>query len=180
MIDGWVIVVAMILLNHVTRSGIPSLMVGVTLGVLIVFIPKLVKPFRWSMVFQAVIMCAVVFPHILAFAPGGGEHEQKWLDKVIAHLESRECDDPKMQEIIDYTIRRYNYIGPFGVRVVQLPEVAAGINNPLCRGVSLDESLLDYHISVGAKVLVHEAMHDYWPHMGHLHIDDDRIWETVK
>lgn len=84
-----------------------------------------------------------------------------------------------MKEIIDYTIRRYHRIGAFGVRVVQLPEGVLGINSPFCPGVTLDESLTEYHHVYGAEILVHEAMHDYWPHFGHTHIDDMHISKHV-
>jgi hypothetical protein len=85
-----------------------------------------------------------------------------------------------MQEIIDYTIKRYNRIGPFGVKIVQLPEDTLGINSPFCRGVTLDESLVDASIGFGSSILVHEAMHDHFPNFGHTHIDDERIWDAVN
>jgi hypothetical protein len=164
-------------------SWIPSALLAVIL-LINVFYSKLVdvKSIRFAWCFQVVILICVLSPYAALLAPGGGPYEQQWLDHVIAHLETKRetCEDPKMQEIIDYTIRRYDYIGPFGVRVVQLPEDTLGYNNPFCRGVTVDESLLDFSLAFGASILVHEAMHDYFPHFGHYHIDDNRIWEAVQ
>jgi len=127
------------------------------------------------------LLIVLIFPWVCSFAPGGGAEEQRWLDDVIVVLEeSRDaCDDPEMKEIIDYTIQRYNRIGTFKVKVVQLQESVIGYN-PLCPGVMLDESLTEYDPIYGAQVLVHEAMHDYWPFFGHSHIDDERIWKYMR
>jgi len=122
---------------------------------------------------QVAFVGFILSPYLTALLPGGGDYEQQWLDYVIAHLET--IDDPEMQEVIDYTIRRYNHIGPFGVSVRQLPERKLGFNNPFCRGMTIDESVLRESIPFGASILVHEAMHDYWPHFGHSHIDHDEI-----
>jgi hypothetical protein len=128
-------------------------------------------------------LMAVVFlaPYVMALTPGGGVTEQYRLDRVIHHLKvaSAVCDDEEMKDVIDYTIRRYNKVGPFNVRFVQLDEQTLGINVPWCPGVTLDDSLFDYGEVEVARVLVHEAMHDCFPYMGHTHIDDDRIYRAV-
>ena len=182
MIDMRWLFVVIVMLGLVTGSMIPGVSVG--LGVMLI---AFVRPqwidsmsFRWSWCCQVSLLIFMFMPYATCLMPHGGEYEQAWLDEVIAHLESRKCDDPEMQEIIDYTIRRYNHIGPLCVRVVQLPEPVAGINNPFAMGLTLDESLPHFTTNTGASILVHEAMHDYWPHFGHSHIDDDRIWEAVK
>lgn len=123
--------------------------------------------------FQVVLFSFIFSPYLAALLPGGGDYEQRWLDKVIAHLET--IDDPEMQEVIDYTIRRYSRIGPFGVSVLQLPESTLGLNNPFCRGMTIDESVLRKSIGFGASIILHEAMHDYPPHFGHWHIDHDKL-----
>ncbi len=137
---------------------------------------------RFAACVQIAIVMAILAPYGALFVPGGGQREQLWLNQVIAHLDEKRdtCTDSGMQEMIDYTIRRYNYIGPFGVKVVQLPDSILGMNNPFCRGITLDESLVEGGIPFGASVLVHEAMHDHFPHFGHGHIDDTRIWKAVK
>jgi hypothetical protein len=76
---------------------------------------------------------------------------------------------------LDYTIRRYNRIGPFDVAVSRCVSLdprcrVVGVNNPFCPGVTLDMEVLTYPIHDGAMVLVHEALHDYWPCFGHKHV----------
>jgi len=122
---------------------------------------------------QVAFVSVILSPFLTAFLPGGGDYEQRWLDKVIAHLET--IDDHEMQHVIDYTIRRYSRIGWFGVSVRQLPESHLGLNSPFCRGMTIDESVLRESIGFGASIVVHEAMHDYWPHFGHSHINHDEL-----
>ncbi len=137
---------------------------------------------RFSLCIQTAIVLLLLTPYVALFVPGGGQREQAWLNQVVAHLEqkSKTCTDPGMKEMIDYTVRRYNYVGPFGVKVVQLSDDILGINIPFCRGVTLDEELVEGNIPFGASVLVHEAMHDHFPFFGHSHIDDTCIWKAVK
>lgn len=131
-------------------------------------------------IFRALLFC-ILIPLVHLVIPHGGEAEQAWLDGVIAHLESRrDCDDPRMAEVIDYTIRRYNKIGPFGVKVIWLPDDIGGINSPFVRGVKINRCMMDEHVSVGAWILCHEAMHDWFPNFGHTHIDDGQIWRVVR
>lgn len=112
--------------------------------------------------------------------PGGGEVEQKWLDRVIAHLETRrDCQDPHIREAINLTIERYHTIGHFGVKVMQLPEGIDGINNVLCPGITVDCAILTEDVKLGALVLVHETMHDMPPYIGHSHIDNQQILRSL-
>ena len=83
---------------------------------------------------------------------------------------------PDLQGVLDYTIRRYNHIGAWDVMVLPLscPEPGCkvlGINCPWCPGVTLDPEVLSYPIHEGALILVHEALHDYWPYFGHAHVN---------
>jgi hypothetical protein len=183
MIDFRYIFVFGLLADMGTRSMIPVLVIFTLAFILRRFRPQWFKKesFRLGGCIQTAIVVLLLLPYALVFTPGGGEEEQRWLDAVITHLEEKRdvCTDPEMKEIIDYTIRRYHRIGAFGVRVVQLPEDVLGVNSPFCPGITLDESLTEYHVVEGAAVLVHEAMHDYWPHFGHTHIDDERIWNHI-
>jgi len=137
---------------------------------------------RFGLCVRTAIVMALLLPYAALFVPGGGQREQLWLNQVIAHLERKRetCTDPEMKAMIDYTVRRYNYVGPFGVKVVQLSDAILGVNTPFCRGVTLDEELAEGDIPFGASVLVHEAMHDHFPYFGHSHIDDIRIWKAVQ
>lgn len=108
----------------------------------------------------------------------GGLAEQLWLDRVIDHLQTLrlDCNDPKLDEVLEYTIRRYRRIGPFDVAVSRcdwypLRDKTLGLNNPLVPGVTIDIDVLhEYSIHTGAMILVHEALHDYPPYICHGHI----------
>lgn len=107
----------------------------------------------------------------------GGIVEQLWLDKCIKHLQMLRinCDDPDLQDVLDYTIQRYNKIGPFDVAVRRIWQSPIGAhviacNNPLIPGLSVDIDVLKYPIHDGAIIVVHEALHDYYPCVGHSHI----------
>ncbi len=98
--------------------------------------------------------------------------EQEWLDRAVAHLIalSLRCDDPDLQGVLDYTIRRYHKIGPWDVMVMPLANGRSGwrtlgCNCPWCPGITIDPEVLTYPISDGAMILTHEAMHDYWPYI---------------
>ena len=107
-----------------------------------------------------------------------GEHdaEQAWLDRAVYYLgilKSR-TDDPDLQVVLDYCIKRYNHIGAWDVMVFPLFTVpgnkALGMNVFYCPGVTLDPEALTYPIHDGALILVHESLHDWWPYFGHKHI----------
>jgi len=108
---------------------------------------------------------------------GQREAEQEWLDEAIDHCKRMRahCHDPDLRGILDYTITRYNRIGGFDVSVLPCFSPSRnirviGINMPCCPGVCLDPVVLSYDIKDGAMVLIHEAMHDYFPYWGHSHI----------
>jgi len=129
----------------------------------------------------------IVLPYaagLLSYATthGGSVAEQNWLDSVTDHLRDlrSDCTDPELKEVLDYTVRRYDQIGPFSVAVVRCDwydwfsfndMVTFGLNNPLVPGISIDLRLARRHsIHTGAMVLVHEALHDYPPYLPHGHI----------
>jgi hypothetical protein len=109
----------------------------------------------------------------------GGVYEQIWLDRAIMHLKDlrQGCDDKELADVLDYTIKRYNRIGPFDVAVSRCDwypiskDSIIGYNNPLVPGITLDiANINDYSLHFGAGTLVHEALHDYYPYFGHKHI----------
>jgi hypothetical protein len=112
-----------------------------------------------------------------------GQHvqEQCFFDKCIAHLKvmRANCDDPDLQGILDYTIRRYNRIGAWDVMIAPLPANTLGCNCPWCPGMTLDTEILLWEPEDAAIIVVHEALHDYFPYLGHGHIDDRerRLWK---
>lgn len=103
-----------------------------------------------------------------------GDHssEQQCLDKAVAHLKlmHTRCNDADLQGILDYTIRRYNKIGAWDVMVMPLID-AVGCNCPWTPGITLDTSVLLFSAEETALILVHEALHDYAPYLGHRHIN---------
>jgi hypothetical protein len=174
MIDARIPFVVTLILGMLMVSWVPSALFAVFL--LTPRLPDMSKC-RPAWCIQVALAVLILSPYALLFIPAGGPAEQEWLDKVIVQLEvARDtCDDPELRKVIDYTICRYDYIGPFGVKVVQLPEHVLGLNSPFCRGITIDESVVEQPPRYGAWILTHEAMHDWFPNFGHSHIDDDKI-----
>jgi len=112
------------------------------------------------------------------FINSGGAVEQILVDRAVSHLRilRAHCDDPDLQGVLDYTIRRYKRIGPFDVCVTCIPQnrkgwQILGCNNPLVPGITLDiEAVAHSTQHELAMLIVHEALHDYWPCLGHGHV----------
>lgn len=110
-----------------------------------------------------------------------GDHgqEQAYLDRCIAHIRvmHAHCNDPDLASILNYTASRYHKIGAWDVMVFPLGGAikpgskVIGCNDPLCPGITVDPCLLLEEPEDTALVIVHEAMHDYWPCYGHSHIN---------
>ena len=105
---------------------------------------------------------------------GPHEEEQIYLDVCVEHMKLMRlcCDDPELQGILDYTIQRYNRVGAWDVMFMALnssgPEgKVIGCNCPWCPGITLDTCLLLWPPEETALVVIHEAMHDYYPYFGH-------------
>lgn len=103
--------------------------------------------------------------------------EQEWLDRTIHHLKllREEEMDPEAREVVDYTIARYSKIGGFDVMVVPCfssdGKQYAGQNSPFCPGLTISPEVLgNYSTQQSAVLLVHEAMHDYYPYY-HPYVD---------
>lgn len=184
MLDFRYVFVAVLSFDMLVCSWIPGTVFIFILTLLCLLYPKLinVKKVRPAWCIQVAILMVVFAPFVVTFAPGGGNREQIWLDGVVAYLELRQetCEDAEMKEMMAYAARRYNRIGPFGVRVVQLQEDTLGLNSPFCQGITLDEGVIDESLAFGAWILVHEATHDHFPFFFHTHIDDNRIWRAVR
>jgi hypothetical protein len=115
---------------------------------------------------------------------GDHQYEQAWLNRAIDHLKRmrKQCDDADLQGILDYTIQRYNRAGAWSVMVAPCigldEQKTIGINMPHCPGICIDPEVLTWPAEDGAMVVVHEAMHDYWPYFGHSHINgrERKLW----
>lgn len=138
-------------------------------------IPRIGFCFFWALV------GFFIAPYASNLLPGGGEEAQRWLDSEIAYIERRipDCDNTRMREVFQFTVDNYRRVGPFGVRVMQLPNYIHGYNTPFCPGITIDEEVPYMSRKYGAKVLIHEAMHDFPPYFGHFHIDDEQILEYL-
>ena len=140
-----------------------------------------IRDIRIGWCLQVAIIGCILTPWLTALLPYGGDTEQTKLNTVIAHLERCRdvCEDLEMKKVMDYTIRRYNRIGPLNVAVMQLREDTLALNNPLCPGMTLDESVLRYPVPFAASIVLHEALHDYPPYLGHSHIDQPYLEELT-
>ena len=166
-------------MNVITYAWAPCAIIAVVCAYF--FFKSVNRPVRLWLCTKVALLLFAFVPYLMIFVPGGGEYEQRWLDQVITHIEAKRdvCEDPEMKEILDYTARRYDYIGFSGVQVVQLPEEYLGFNAPHCPGITIDECHLRRSIKFAAATIVHEAMHDYPPYYWHFHIDDSRILEAL-
>ena len=140
-----------------------------------------------------VILC-YGFSVIMHGASYGGITEQVWLDRCVGHIRMLRsyCTDPDLQEVLDYAVKRYNQIGPFDVAVVRLwqspfrgDSIAIACNNPVIPGMSVDIDVLKCSIHDGAMVVVHEALHDFYPYLGHAHITPreeklEQLYESIR
>jgi hypothetical protein len=115
---------------------------------------------------------------------GNHAYEQSWLNQAIAHVKllRAHCDDPDLTRILDYTLARYHRVGAWDVMFA--PCIGGlhpgyktiGVNCPHCPGLTLDTELLSWDADDGALILIHEAMHDFYPYYGHGHI----TWREEK
>lgn len=112
---------------------------------------------------------------------GNREDEQAYLDKCIGHLKLMRvhCDDLDLQDILDYTTHRYCRVGAWDVMfmpandpVIGRDGTVLGCNCPWCPGITIDTRCLLLPPEETALIMVHEALHDYYPYLGHAHIND--------
>jgi hypothetical protein len=136
---------------------------------------------RFRLCFVIALVCFCIAPYLTNLLPGGGEEEQKWLDRVIARIERRieTCEDDYVRSAMEYTVKHYRRVGLFGVRVMQLPEGTHGYNMPTCPGITIDEEVTHLSAWYGAYVLIHEAMHNFPPYFFHTHIDNEAILDAL-
>jgi hypothetical protein len=140
------------------------------------------KP-RFKLCLVVGIIGFAISPYLSNLLPGGGEMEQWWLDREIAHIERKieTCEDDQVRAAMEYTVKHYRRVGLFGVRVMQLPEGTHGYNMPTCPGITIDEEVPHLGLQYGAYVLVHEAMHNWAfpPSFFHYYINNDAILEAL-
>ncbi len=136
---------------------------------------------RFKLCIVVALIGFFIAPYLSNLLPGGGEEAQWWLDCEIAYIERHieTCEDAKVRAAMEYTVEHYRRIGPFGVRVLQLPDGMHGCNMPTCPGITIDEEVPHLGLKYGAFILIHEAMHNFPPYFFHYHIDDEKILENL-
>lgn len=145
------------------------------------------KTGKWAI---ALVLCLFSLPFMFTTAPayvGGlyysqtGPHntEQKWLNDCqrVIHRMYYRCgpEDKDLKEILEYVMTRYNAIGPWDVMIMPITnnhegKKVIGRNEPTCPGITIDPWVFDKSPREGALLIIHEAMHDYWPCWGHDHV----------
>ncbi len=134
---------------------------------------KIIKPICYVAV-GTVIGLFITF--ISLFPYPGGKPEQVWLNHAISYL--REIRDicPKnllLYDRLTYTIENYNKVGVFNVSFQNISSIGlVGYNDPYIPGIVVNERLLNTPIHYGAGIVLHEALHDWFPYYGHDHIDN--------
>jgi hypothetical protein len=121
------------------------------------------------------VLIWLAVPFLYNVLPAGRASDQVWLDARIADINAIRVNVPVSDELDDllaYVVRRYNKIGRFNVAIRHIPLVdAVGINAPWCPGITLEPGLVEGDNIMGANILIHEAVHDYYPYFGHSHVD---------
>lgn len=105
--------------------------------------------------------------------PSTNSNDNIALCRAIQTLKDVRIHEPISNELsvaIDYTVDRYTSIGRMSVNVRWLPEYVAGVNAPWCPGMTLNSDVWGESVFVDAELLLHEAMHDYPPYLGHAHV----------
>jgi len=115
-----------------------------------------------------------ILPMGLYIPNPGTAADKAQLRQLVSLMDDYEtqCDDPELRELLSYTSDKYRYISRWNVRIVDFGDLdIAGMNWPHMPGMSLDrwcwENLEDDSL-VG--LMLHEALHDYWPCFGHDHM----------
>lgn len=140
--------------------------------------------------FIAAWVIMILFPVILGFLSFstnfGGKADQEWLDRAQFRIYRLilECKDPEVKKVLEYA-HTFKEIGPFSVAVTKCnwapckkDMYIAGINSPLCPGMSIDVKTTTDPIDEGALVIIHESLHDYFPYYGHDHVNP--VMEKVE
>lgn len=139
--------------------------------------------FRFLRAFVLTILLLWSLPYVAGYlAYGctfGGVVEQLWLDKAIEHLAILKANcsenDSELRNVLTYAMQRYHRIGPFDVAVSRCDFLfqhnVIGVNAPWVPGITLDIDVLLMPIPEGSMTLVHESLHDYYPYVGHGHVD---------
>lgn len=104
----------------------------------------------------------------------GTDADSVKLARLVGTMEEmqRTCKKPELRDLLEFTSQQYRYISRWSVRIVDYGDLdIAGLNWPHMPGMSLDRwcwDECDDNILIG--LMLHEAMHDYYPYFGHDHM----------
>ena len=126
--------------------------------------------------FWASVVLVFMLPYCVALLHSAGPVEEAQFaeGRQVLFQQLAECDDPEKQELLEYTLRRYNRLGPFDVAVCPT-FICAGANAPWCPGITIDAEFMD-NPEVLAGIILHEALHDYSPCFGHTRHEQLGVW----
>jgi hypothetical protein len=131
---------------------------------------------KWKRVVFVSLLVIFLLPFAWMIPPAGTSTDQARLDRLVAEIRclEQQCNEQKLKQVLGYTADRYNQIGRFGVRILPIP-LMSGVNVPWCPGLTISPEAWTYDDKIVIQILVHEAMHDYYPYFGHYH-----MWGTVN
>jgi len=130
------------------------------------------NPYRITGAAVGVTIVLAVIP--MFFVPGTNT-DQAQLSRLVQTMKDMQaqCDDPELVGLLEYTSQTYDTVSRFNVRILPMEWFgAAGMNWPIVPGMTLDRwcwGTLDDRTLIG--LMLHEAMHDYYPGFGHGHMD---------
>lgn len=130
------------------------------------------NPYRVLSGVLGMVIIFTTFP--MLFSPGT-DADQRQLSRLVQKMKvmQAECEDVELAELLGYTSQTYNTISRFNVRILSLNCInAAGMNWPVVPGMTLDREIWGNSSDrtlIG--LMLHEAMHDYYPCFGHGHME---------
>lgn len=125
-------------------------------------------------IIAGVVIGLILLPLGMYIPHPGTRADQAKLRGLIDTMEEMQadCDDPELRELFEFTTHHYRYISRWCVRIVDYGELdIAGMNWPHMPGMNLDRwcwEECDDITLIG--LILHEAMHDYYPYFGHNHM----------
>lgn len=149
---------------------------------------NILRGIRVIRIITAVLIGLILLPLGMYIPNPGTEADCVKLDRLVGTMEEmrRICKNPELRDLLEFTSQRYRYISRWSVRIVDYGDLnIAGMNWPHLPGMTLDRwcwDECDDNILIG--LMLHEAMHDYYPYFGHDHMrhivsvgaDMDNLW----
>jgi hypothetical protein len=126
--------------------------------------------------FWVSVVIIFMLPYYFALLHRVGPVEEAQFAKAQQVLTQQlaECGDLEKRELLEYTLRRYDRLGPFDVAVCPT-FICAGANVPWCPGITIDVGFMN-NPEILAGIILHEAMHDYLPCFGHTRHEQLGVW----